>query len=103
VAALKRCAQAWFPLRCHVHIEFNKQEFASYGSASQSGKLTALAHFAADGPGVPLSSGAALVFGKAAFWHVDPNAALLPSGRALTPVLVAGLPNAWRRRSAYSL
>jgi len=31
----------------------------------------------ADGPGVPLSSGAALVFGKAAFWHVDPNAALL--------------------------
>ena len=38
----------------------------------------------ADGPGVSLTSGAALVFGKAAFWHLEPNAALLPSGRALT-------------------
>ena len=53
VAALKRCAQAWFALRCPVHIEFNKQEFASYGSASQSGKLTAIAHFALTAPEFP--------------------------------------------------
>jgi len=64
VAALKRCAQAWFALRCPVHIEFNKQEFASYGSASQSGKLTALAHFAADGP-----RSSPLLRSRSCFWE----------------------------------
>ena len=43
--------------------------------------------------------------GPKSFWEgrvleLDPNAALHPSGRALTPVaLAAGQPNAWRRRS----
>jgi hypothetical protein len=47
----------------------------------------------------------ALPSGPKSFWEgrvleLDPNAALLPSGRALTPVaLAAGQPNAWRRRS----